>query len=257
MVAGIAGYENNGSSSKYSAAFVRNLRPTNPNPHGVRTYPLDELLGPERDLLLIANTGLVIADSPTLLEYHPDAVQTADGAVLIPTGGGTPMLVSERTMVVEPSLQFAPLAREMNIDRENRVAAFIPILAGEGPSENHSLSGSVPTVTVRSHVMESQYVRMEYELSSPGYLQLSYSYYPYLRVLIDGKEVEIFPTAFGLIGLQSYAGIYTLEIVPYLSPLRRVVLAISVVGLLTLALLWLLSFRKYGSRRIVYPGATR
>ena len=98
---------------------------------------------------------------------------------------------------------------------------------------------------------------MEYELSSPGYLQLSYSYYPYLRVLIDGNEIETFPTAFGLIGLQSYAGVHTLEIIPYLSPLRRVVLAISVLGLLTLALLWLLSFRKYGSRRIVYRGATR
>ncbi len=257
MVAGVAGYENNGSSSRYSAAFVRNLRPTNPNPHGVRTYSLDELLGPARDLLFIANTGLVIADSPTLLEEYPGAVQTADGAVLIPTGGGAPMLVSEKTMVVEPSLQFAPLAREMSIDRENGVAAFIPILAGEGPSENHSLSGSVPMVIVRNHFMASQYVRMEYELSSPGYLQLSYSYYPYLRVLIDGNEIETFPTAFGLIGLQSYAGVHTLEIIPYLSPLRRVVLAISVLGLLTLALLWLLSFRKYGSRRIVYRGATR
>jgi uncharacterized membrane protein YfhO len=96
--------------------------------------------------------------------------------------------------------------------------------------------------------MESQYVRMDYELSSTAYLQLSYSYYPYLRVRIDGEEVETFPTAFGLIGLHSPAGGHNLEIVPYLSPLRRVVLAINVAALLLLALLWLLSFRRLPAR---------
>ena len=248
MVAGIAGYENDGNSSIYSAALLRNLRPTNPNPHGIRAYSLEELLGPARDLLLIANTGVVIADSPTPLAQYPGAVETGDGAVLIPTGGGMPMLASETTMIVEPRLQFAPLAREMSIDRESGVAAFIPILSGEGPSGHSALSGSVLTASVSNHSMESQYVRMDYELSSTAYLQLSYSYYPYLRVRIDGEEVETFPTAFGLIGLQSPAGGHNLEIVPYLSPLRRVVLAINLAALLLLALLWLLSFRRLPAR---------
>ena len=244
MVAGLAGYENNGNSSIYSAAFIRNLRPTNPNPHGIRPYSLEELLGPARDLLLIANTGLVIADSPTPLAQYPGAVETGDGAVLIPTGGGMPMLASETTMIVEPRLQFAPLAREMNIDRESGVAAFIPILSGEGPSRHSDLSEALLKVSVSKHLMESQYVRMDYELSSTAYLQLSYSYYPYLRVKIDGVEVETFPTAFGLIGLQSPSGGHTIEIIPYLSLLRRVVMAINMAALLLLAVLWLISFRR-------------
>ncbi len=244
MVAGLAGYENDGNSSIYSAAFMRNLRPTNPNPHGIRPYSLEELLGSARDLLLIADTGLVIADSPTPLAQYPGAVETDDGAVLIPTGGGMPLLASQQTMTVEPQMQFAPLAREMSIDRESGAAAFTPILAGEGPRGNSALSGGALTASVSNHSMESQYVRMDYELSSTAYLQLSYSYYPYLRVRIDGAEVETFPTAFGLIGLQSPAGSHTLEIVPYLSPFRRVVLVINLAALLLLAALWLISFRR-------------
>ena len=248
MLAGIAGYENDGNSSIYSAALLRNLRPTNPNPHGIRAYSLEELLGPAWDLLLIADTGLVIADSPTPLAQYPGAVETGDGAVLIPTGGGMSMLASEQTKTVEPQLQFAPLAREMNIDRESGAAVFIPILSTEGSHGQSTLSGRALTVSVNNHSMESQYVRMDYELSSTAYLQLSYSYYPYLRVRIDGEEVETFPTAFGLIGLHSPAGGHNLEIVPYLSPLRRVVLAINVAALLLLALLWLLSFRRLPAR---------
>ena len=56
---------------------------------------------------------------------------------------------------------------------------------------------------------------------------------------------------------QTFSTEYDYIFFLYLSLLRRVVLVISVLGLLTLALLWLLSFRKYGSRRIVYRGATR
>ncbi len=257
MVAGLAGYENNGHSSIYSAVFMRNLRPTNPNPHGIRPYSLEELLGPARDLLLIADTGLVIADSPTPLAQYPGAVETDDGAVLIPTGGGMPLLASQQTTTVEPQLQFAPLAREMSIDRESGVAAFIPILAGEGPRGNSALSGSALTARVGEHLMESQYVRMDYELSSPAYLQLSYSYYPYLRVTLDGAEVETFPTAFGLIGLQSLAGSHTLEIVPYLSPFRRVVLVFNLAALLLLAALWLLSFRRPPARRTVVDSRSK
>ena len=160
-------------------------------------------------------------------------------------------------MVVEPRLQFAPLAREMSIDRESGAAAFIPILAVEGPRGNSTLSGSTLTARVGEHLMESQYVRMDYELSSPAYLQLSYSYYPYLRVTLDGAEVETFPTAFGLIGLQSLAGSHTLEIVPYLSPFRRVVLVFNLAALLLLAALWLLSFRRPPARRTVVDSRSK
>ncbi len=257
FVAGLSTYQGNNETSRWSLALLRTLRPANPNPYGIRPYSLEELLGPARDLLLIANTGLVIADSPTPLAQYPGAVETEDGAVLIPTGGGMPLLASQQTMTVEPQLQFAPLARYMSIDRESGAAAFIPILAEEGPPGNSALSGSALTARVGEHLMESQYVRMDYELSSPAYLQLSYSYYPYLRVILDGAEVETFPTAFGLIGLQSPAGGHTLEIVPYLSPFRRAVLVINLAALLLLAVLWLLSFLRPPARHAVVDSRSK
>jgi hypothetical protein len=92
--------------------------------------------------------------------------------------------------------------------------------------------------------MESQYVRIEYSVSTPAYVQLSYAYYPYLRVLIDGTEAPSFPTSFGLIGVQSPAGAHILEIVPYLSPLRVIVGAVNLLSIVGLVAVWALSFRK-------------
>jgi uncharacterized membrane protein YfhO len=95
--------------------------------------------------------------------------------------------------------------------------------------------------------MESQYVRVEYSVSAPAYVQLSYAYYPYLRVMIDGREVSSFPTSFGLIGVQSPAGTHTVEIFPYLSRLRVIVGVVNVVSILGLVAVWALSFRKRSS----------
>ncbi|MEE3254572.1 MAG: hypothetical protein VX199_02610, partial [Chloroflexota bacterium] len=119
MVAGLAGYENNGSSSIFSANFIRNLRSTNPNPSGVIQYSVEELLSSASDLLLIANTDWVITDQPTLLQAYPGAVTTDGGAVIIPTGGGLPVIASKKIEIVEQQVQFVPVAREMGINTDN------------------------------------------------------------------------------------------------------------------------------------------
>ena len=244
MVTGLAGYENDGNSSIYSATFMRNLRPTNPNPYGVTEYSVDELLSSSRDMLLIANTDWVITDNPTSLVEYPGAVITDDGAVIIPTGGGLPLIASNKIAIVEPQLQFAPLAREMRIKYDNGSSEFIPILEADFLQEFIEYDGANLQSHVSKHVMESQYVRIDYSLSSAAYLQLSYSYYPYLRVMIDEVEVKKFPTAFGLIGIVAPEGFHVIEIEPYLSPLRRVTYGISAVTFLFLVLLYIRSFRR-------------
>ena len=247
MVAGLAGYENDGNSSIYSATFMRNLRPSNPNPDGVTAYSVEELLSSSRDLLLIANTDWVITDNSTSLVEYPGAVTTDDGSVIIPTGGGLPMIASHQIAIVEPQLQFAPLAREMRIKPDSGSAEFIPVLEVNFLQEFIEYDGANLVSHVNEHVMESQYVRIDYTLSSAAYVQLSYSYYPYLRVMIDGAESSKFPTAFGLIGIVAPGGSHVIEVEPYLSPLRRVTLAINVATFLLLGLLYVRSFRRIDS----------
>lgn len=247
MIAGLPTYATNSDASRYSAAFVVSLR---------RFDPV-KLFDEGSNLMYVANTGIVLVDSPSLLENYPGAVQSGDGAVMIPLRGGSVMTASSsvkevdldvpfRTMETASMLSETPyskLANEMGIDPLRAAAGFIPAPAPL-PSIDVVSDSSPLTLKVESHEMESQYVRIEYSVSASSYVQLSYSYYPYLRVLIDGTEVPAFPTSFGLIGVQSPAGAHTLEIVPYLSPLRVIIGAVNVVSILGLVALWSLSFRK-------------
>ena len=196
------------------------------------------------DLLLIANTDWVVTDQPTSLQAYPGAVTTDDGAVIIPTGGGLPVIASKKIEIVEKQVQLVPVAREMDINTANGSAAFIPILEDALVEEFVQSSGSDIKSYVSDHVIESQYVKIDYSLSSTAYLQLSYSYYPYLRVMIDGVEISKFPTAFGLIGIVAPEGSHVIEIEPYLSPFRRVTYGISAATFLLLGLLYIRSFRR-------------
>ncbi|MFQ5410467.1 MAG: hypothetical protein ACE5FI_18825, partial [Anaerolineales bacterium] len=244
MVAGIPTFQNNGDSSVYSAILTRNLRPNSPNPLNIRPYSAEELFGDAFGLLLIANVDYVIVDGPSPLAERPGAVTTADGAVLVPTGGGLPMLASRAARVVEPLLQLAPLANEIQIARERAAAAFLPVRETAPALDSASATSGPLKLQVSEHHMEGQYVRLDYTLSDAAYVQLSYGYYPYLRVSIDGVEVEKFPTTFGLIGVVSPGGRHTIEIVPYLSPLRKMVGVVNLGALLLLAALFAASFRR-------------
>ena len=250
MIAGLPTYATDGNASKYSAAFVVGLRRFNPV----------KLFDQGSNLMHVANTGMVVVDSPSPLENYPGAVKTGDGAVLVPMYGGSVMIASSTVKEVDLDIPFrvmeaasmlsetpySNLADDMDIDPLRMVAGFIPAPDPLPPldvlSDNRSLAAKV-----QNHEMESQYVRVEYSVSAPAYVQLSYAYYPYLRVMIDGREVSSFPTAFGLIGVQSPAGTHTVEIFPYLSRLRVIVGVVNVFAILSLVTVWALSFRNRSS----------
>ena len=242
MITGLPGYENNGDSSVFSASFVRNLRPSNPNPNNIIPYSIDELLGDANDLLLIANTDWVISDEPSkkMLQDYPKAIVTDAGTAMIETDVGLPMLVSHSTNSVAMQTQFAVLAREMNIDQETGVADFIPVLDHNLLDKFKDNFENNIAIDIKNHVMKAQHVSIDYYLSSTAYVQLSYAYYPYLHVMIDGEQTEKFPTAFGLIGIVAPKGVHTIEIVPYLSPLRQVTIFVSVATFLLLAITYLI-----------------
>ncbi len=239
MLAGMPGFENNGDSPVMTAPFLRNLRPSGPNPWGIRAHPPAELFGEAFPLLLLANVDYVITDAPTPLAQRPEAVQTADGAVIVPTGGGLPMLASARARVEPPPLYFAPLASAMQLAPATATAEFLPVRAPVAALPAAAASAAL-ALTVHTHLMQSQLVQLDYTLSAPAYVQLSYAYYPHLKVSVDGAAVDVFPTTFGLLGFRSPAGRHVATVVPVLSPLRQWVGILNLGALLALALalLW-------------------
>ena len=142
---------------------------------------------------------------------------------------------------------YSNLANEIGIDHAKGTSKFLPVI-DKLPLSKDIMPSAPLVVDVIEHNMESQYVRIEYNVSTPAYLQLSYSYYPYLRVLIDGKPVKTFPTSFGLLGLESPAGVHTIEIVPYLSQLRVIVGMVNICTLILITFFWVTSNKNVISR---------
>ncbi len=247
MIANLPTYGSDGNSSIYSAAFVAGLRRFDPT----------KLFDEGSNLMSIANTSIVIVDAPSVLDRYPGAIGISDEAVIVPTDRNLVMLASRRVEEVHLDTDFremeqaymltetpySRLANEIGIDHTKGTSDFLPVTDTLPPLKY--FTDAIPLMMdVSDHQMESQYVRIEYDVSAPAYLQLSYAYYPFLNVLIDGQPVSTFATSFGLIGLESPEGVHTIEIVPYLSRLRRIVGIVNITSLILLIVLWILSSKK-------------
>ena len=253
MIANLPTYVSDGNSSIYSAAFVV----------GLRRFDPVKLFDEGSNLMIIANTSVVIVDAPSVLDRYPRAMNIGGEAVVVPTDRSLAMLASRRVEAVHLDTDFrameqaymltetpySRLANEIGIDYARGTSDFLPAMDRLPPLKD--LTDGVPLVMdIRDHQMDSQYVRIEYNVSTPAYLQLSYAYYPFLSVLIDGKPVATFATSFGLIGLESPAGAHTIEIIPYLSRLRVIVGIVNICTLILLAVLWVSSYKKMPSVEI-------
>ena len=88
--------------------------------------------------------------------------------------------------------------------------------------------GTNPTAEVLHHIVKNQYVELEVEVDQACFARLAYAYYPYLRITVSGREVPAWPTAGGFIAVELPAGRHKIELVPYLSPLRKTMLGLLV-----------------------------
>jgi hypothetical protein len=70
---------------------------------------------------------------------------------------------------------------------------------------------------------------MRVHVSEPCFIRLAYAYYPYLRVTVDGQSVTPYQTTGGFIALRLDAGAHRIALEPYLSPIRRALLAVDLV----------------------------
>jgi len=89
---------------------------------------------------------------------------------------------------------------------------------------------------LESHESHTSF-ELDYDSSEEGIIQLSYSYFPYLNTKIDGKPVEKYKSALGLLVLPVPAGRHTVSVVASISPLRAWLLIIAVAGIIAITFL--------------------
>ena len=139
------------------------------------------------------------------------------------------IVASDRLTPTRDSDSLDSIFADIKIDSERNVINSIPVKDRDAPPLKID---SPLRVSVIAHDLQPQYAKITFDLNAEAYVQLSYSYYPYLNVLLDGKKVEAFPTSLQLIALKVPAGRHTVELVPYLSSIRIVSLLIGLVATL-------------------------
>ena len=102
--------------------------------------------------------------------------------------------------------------------------------------ERHEVDGLMrwsvdtsPEVEVLSHRVWNQRVELQVRTSDACFARLAYAYYPYLRVVVDGKIAQTLETADRFIALRLDRGEHLIVLEPFLSPMRRALLALDIV----------------------------
>ncbi|MCX7836932.1 MAG: hypothetical protein N2323_03110, partial [candidate division WOR-3 bacterium] len=116
--------------------------------------------------------------------------------------------------------------KEITIDYEKGKINFIPVL------ENDSYE-SLPfeaELKVYDYFLKHNEVQIEYELNNLSFLRLPISYYPYLKVYLDDKEIPFYETKDHFIYLKSAKGRHILKVVFTLPPLRKYTLIFSLIS---------------------------
>lgn len=99
--------------------------------------------------------------------------------------------------------------------------------------------GTSPEVAVLGHRVWNQRVELDVRVSQDSFAQLSYAFYPYLRVTVDGKEVTPFQTAGRFIALRLDRGDHQIVLTPFLPPLRKGLLTMELILMALVAGVWI------------------
>jgi hypothetical protein len=103
--------------------------------------------------------------------------------------------------------------------------------------------GTNPAVRVLDHRVWNQRVEIDLHVTERCFSRLSYAHYPYLRITVDGKDVEPLRTADRFIALKLEAGEHNIVLEPYLSPLRKSLLILNIC-LVAAGALWICRSRR-------------
>ncbi|MBI4532285.1 MAG: hypothetical protein HY709_12280, partial [Candidatus Latescibacteria bacterium] len=206
-----------------------------------------ELPSQMSDALYLFNTRYVVAKAHEgQVTYNKDQFSDVkvfqNGVTLWEIRECSPIVVSRKVAPYESDrdptrdrkVELTRIIEKMRIDARNDTCDVIPIREHlsllEGAIEDHDLLG----VEVVEHNVENQKVELVVNASSDCFAQLSYSYYPFLKIRVDGKETACFRTALHLTGVHLSKGTHRIVMTPVLSRLRKYLL---IAGLFTLGVM--------------------
>ena len=172
----------------------------------------------------------------------------------------SPIIVSSRLVSYDPEATYDVKIAGANLDSlsARSISQVLWIIGEMGiRPQDHSCErifirdreesdlGTEPTAQVLAHVVRHQRVEMKVDISEACYARLSYAYFPYLQITVDGTPVQPLETAGRFIALPLEAGEHEIVIQARLSPLRRGLLGFGGVMLLgTLGLVFMEQKRK-------------
>ncbi len=128
-----------------------------------------------------------------------------------------------------------PLLDAMGIDRHRGTAAAIPVLDRDAAELS---SGTTPlTVDIEDYKVDIAHVALHYRASAEAFAQLSFTYFPFLDLRVDGLAVPFSRSAFNFIVLTLPAGEHLITLDARASPLRRNAFLITLAATLVVVLL--------------------
>jgi len=137
----------------------------------------------------------------------------------------------EDTLVRKGSFMIARnwsrLLDTLTFNYDYNLMSFIPTRAGHKPE---SLP-EYPTLQVTNTRVRNQDVEMEFNASADCFFRLAVSYYPELRILLDGRQVPFSETSDHFVYFRCPAGTHRVRAVGAMTPVRRVTAAISGISL--------------------------
>jgi hypothetical protein len=163
------------------------------------------------------------------------------------------MPMPEDSLIQEGSFmiagQWLRLLDTLTIDNAASRLNFVPARAGRR-AEN--LPG-LPAVRVLNTRTRNQDVDLEVSVSADCFFRLAVSYYPELRILLDGRPVAFFETSDHFVYFRCPAGDHRVRAVAALTPVRQVTGAISGISLVLAALFLVMDRRRRKPRLPAAP----
>ena len=137
-----------------------------------------------------------------------------------------------------------PLINQMSLNQERNSAGQLFLMQDQQLPDLPFNEES--RLTIRNFEQTINKSFLDVETDQDCYLQLAHSYYPYLYVYLDGKKAPFYETVFGSIVLALPKGQHRIMIEPYLSPVRKICVSISLISLV----LALVFYRRFKAKPI-------
>lgn len=188
---------------------------------------LPTFIGTEENMTYVATKGGVDWDVRFLrTQKEPPLIFGSTHANLVLASNITRPLCSEniiqsRTLCIAQDWQ--TLLDTVEIDPENKSLNFIPVTENQS---YESLPG-LPAVHILESKVQNQQVTIKVQTNEDCFLRLALSYYPELRVMLDGKKTGFYETKAHFIYLKCPAGTHTIRLTAPLGLLRRLMLILS------------------------------